>query len=127
MSTSAERMRRMRARRAAGLLPPEGAPVLRDADDLLLPAVEATVEALGLGGTDAAAAQLARAYARAMDEARDPARAALHFGPPLLKVLEALRATPAARAGAKKPRPAPAGPNPVQRIRAEVQATLRPR
>jgi hypothetical protein len=39
MSTSTERMRRLRERRAAGLLPAEGqAP--RDAADLLAPAVE---------------------------------------------------------------------------------------
>lgn len=103
MSTSAERMRRMRARRAAGLLPPEDGPVLRDADDLLAPTMETTLAALGLADTDAAVAQLARRYAQAMDDARDPAWAARWLGPELQRCLEALGATPMARARLRKP------------------------
>ena len=101
MSTSAERMRRLRERRAAALLPIDGqAP--RNAADLLAPAVEATLQALELGPADAAAAQLARRYARAIDQARDPAWAARWLAPPLLDALVQLGATPAAR------RPGPA-------------------
>lgn len=101
VSTSAERMRRLRARQAEGL-EPAGGRGLRDAAELLSPAVEETLAALKLTERDAAAAQLALGYARTIDEAQDPAYAMRHLGPLLLKALEALRATPAAR-GAVKP------------------------
>ena len=111
MSTSTERMRRLRERRAAGLQPPDDGPPPRDADDLVLPAVETSIEALGLDATDTAVAQLARGYARVLDTARDPAWAARWYGPELLKALDALGATPLARARLKtsvgKPPPGP--------------------
>jgi hypothetical protein len=72
MSTSTERMRRLRERRAAGLLPIDGEPP-RPPDELLVPAVEVTVASLQLGPEDAGAVQLARVYARVIDQARDPA------------------------------------------------------
>ena len=74
---------------------------LRDAADLLAPAVEVTLTALKLGERDAAAAQLARTLATAIDEAQNPAAAVIKLGPLLLKVLVVLHATPAARRGVK--------------------------
>ena len=103
---------------------------LQDAADLLAPAVDAALGALVLAREDHAAAQLARAYARQIDEAlraeflarqaleqtEDPmARAYIQelaakvaakelfdrLGPKLLAVLESLGATPAARARLK--------------------------
>jgi hypothetical protein len=89
-------MRRMRERRAAGLLPIDGqAP--RNPDELLLPAVEETLTALELGESDAAAAQLARRYAAIIDQASDPAWAARWLSPLLLDCLVQLGATPASR------------------------------
>lgn len=117
MSTSAERMRRLRERRAALLEPVDGPP-LRAADELLAPAVEETLSALGLAPRFAAAAQLARQYAAAIDGARDEAAALRVFGPQLLKVLEALRATPMSRKGAADP----AGPQRVNKIAAQRAA-----
>ena len=101
MSTSAERMRRLRERRAAEM--EAGGPQVRDADELLAPDVRATIAALELGGQDAAAAQLALALANAIDVADKPAAALRWLGPELLKCLESLGATPAARARLPKP------------------------
>ena len=101
VSTSAERMRALRARRAAEIEPTDH-PGLRDADELLGPAVEETLAALKLTERDAAAAQLARRYAAAIDAAASPAAALRHLGPLLAKALEALRATPAARPAGKR-------------------------
>jgi hypothetical protein len=119
MSTSTERMRRMRARRAAGLLPADGQP-LRPADELLGPAVEETIGALELGAADQAAAQVARRYARVIDEARDPAWAYRWLGPLLLAALTELRATPMSR---KAARPAPVGPSGLDRLRSARSVT----
>ena len=125
MSTSAERMRRLRARRAAGLNPAEGT-TLRPAGELLAPAVEETLAALELGERDAAAAQLARRYAQVIDQAADPAWAARWIGPLLLRALEELRATPVARA-AGRAAPPRRGPNRVAQLRAaHVAAKARP-
>jgi hypothetical protein len=107
-------MRALRARKAAGLLPVDGQDP-RDPDELLLPAVDETIEALGLGDDAAAAVQLARQYARVIDEASDPAWAMRWLGPLLLASLESLRATPMSRPAAK---PAPSGPNWLQQQRA---------
>lgn len=122
MSTSADRMRRLRERRAASLGPADGAG-LRDAEDLLGPAVEETLAALKLGERDAGAVQLARRYAGAIDAAQDQAYAMRWLGPLLLKALMSLGATPAARAGAKPAR-APAGPNQLARLRAAHAAAV---
>ena len=78
-------MRRMRARRAAALEADPDAPRLRDADELLAPAVAETIAALGLDGQDAAVARLAERYAAVLDGARDPAWAARWIGPELLR------------------------------------------
>jgi hypothetical protein len=96
-------MRRMRERQAAAI-EPYRSPAPRDVDELLAPAIGETITALELGGKDVAAAQLARRYAAAIDQARSPAAALRALGPLLLKALESLGATPAARsAKARKP------------------------
>ncbi len=80
---------------------------VRDASELLYPAVCESVAVLDLDpdGKDAAAVKLAKHYARLIDEASDAKQAniARWLGPELLKVLESLGATPAARS-ALKPR-----------------------
>lgn len=70
---------------------------LKDAGELLAPAVEATIASLRLEQQDAAAVKLARRYAAAIDDAADPIGALRYLGPQLLSVLESLGATPAAR------------------------------
>jgi hypothetical protein len=78
---------------------------LRDASELLYPAVCETIASLGLDSRDAAAVKLARQYARTIDE-QPPgklyASAIRWLGPELHKVLESLGATPAARASVKR-------------------------
>ena len=113
-SSSTERMRALRARRAAALIPVDGPCPLPEADQLA-PAAAETLGALKLGERDAAAAQLARGYARAIDQAKDPAYALRHLGPLLLRALGELQATPAARPAAKPER---SRPNRVQQLRA---------
>lgn len=82
--------------------------MLRDADELIAPAVAETIAALDLRPEDAAAVKLARLYAAQIDDATgsgDPkigAWAARWIAPLLLDVLESLGATPAARARLKK-------------------------
>lgn len=122
MSTSSDRMRRLRERRAAeqaaALSPvPDAAP--RDPDELLEPAVEAAVGALRLGERDLGAVQLARVLARAIDEAADRATALRVLGPQLAKAIEALGGTPASRArqGRGEPR-RPERPNAIAQLRA---------
>ena len=107
MSTSStERMRAMRARRAAAIeAASESELALRPADHLLSPAVETTLAALDLDGQDAAVAALARFYARTIDRAKDPAWAARWVMPLLGDTLAALGATPASRAKIKPARP----------------------
>ena len=80
MSAGAERMRRLRERKAAALAPVDG-PSPLPADEQLAPAVEATDEALKLGPEHEAVAQLARRYASLIDRAEDPAAALRHLGP----------------------------------------------
>jgi len=119
MSTSTERMRRMRERRAASIEAADP-PALRDADDLLVPAVHETLAALQLGGQDQATAQLALHYAQVIDSARDPAWSLRWIGPELLRCLDALGATPTARAKMTPPRkPGPERPNQLARLRAD--------
>lgn len=74
---------------------------LRDAADLLAPAVEETLSALTLSDEDRAAVRLVRHYAAAIDNAEDSLTALESFGPKLLSALAALGATPAARARLK--------------------------
>jgi hypothetical protein len=122
MSTSAERMRALRARRAAAIeTGPDGEP--RDPADLLGPSVEQTLEALELDDKDAAAAQLTAVYARVIDDARDPAWAARWIGPLLLQALAELHATPASRKTGKAKEPAKRAPSRVAQLRQVHAAT----
>ena len=114
MSTSAERMRRMRERRAKAI--ESDAARLRDAGELLAPAVAETLEALGLKPEDAAAAHLALRYAQIIDECRDPAWGLRWIGPHMLAALESLHATPMSRAKLKKD-PGPHVPNRLDELR----------
>lgn len=68
---------------------------LRSADSLLETAVRATVDALALDDTDRAAARLALAYAQAIDAEPETLE---KLGPRLKELLDALLATPGARA-----------------------------
>jgi hypothetical protein len=97
MSTSAERMRRLRERRAAEIESGGSGGPPRDPDELLLPDVEKSLAALELGPQDEGMAQLARRMAAAIDEAQVPASALRWIGPELLKVLESLGGSPMAR------------------------------
>ena len=120
-------MRRLRERRASALIPVDGPCPLPEADQLA-PAVEETLAALGLGAEHAAAVQLARRYSAAIDQAKDPAWAARWLGPLLLQSLEALGATPAAKAQlAKGAKTAPQGPNRLDQLRASRGASDRSR
>lgn len=121
MSTSAERMRRLRERRTAALIPVDGPTPLPEADQLA-PAVEEALTALKLGERDAAAAQLARRYAAAIDQAADPAYALRWLGPLLLRTLGELQATPAAHPARKPER---SRPNQIERLRAAQAASRR--
>ena len=121
MATSAERMRALRARRAAELEPADG-PRLRDADELLGPVLEVSLAALKLGPRDAAAARLALRYATMIDEAKDPAAALRVFGPLLAKALEALGATPSGRKVTGRQQPERQAPGKVAQLRAAHMA-----
>jgi hypothetical protein len=107
-------MRRLRERRAAGLIPVDGEPP-RPADELLLPSVRESVAALELGVDGLAAARLAERYAQVIDEARDQAWALRWIGPHLLQALTELRATPMSR---KEAKPVPGQPSQLDRLRA---------
>jgi hypothetical protein len=120
MATSTERVRAMRARRAAAL-EADPAAALRDADELLGPAVAASLAALDLAPEHAAVARLAERYASSIDAARDPAWAARWIGPLLLDCLEQLGATPMSR---PKQRPVPAGPSKLDQLRSVRRQTF---
>lgn len=74
---------------------------LRDADELILPAVKATIAALeATTDADTGIIKLAERYAAALDAAtttREKAYALRYLGPLLHDALESLGATPAAR------------------------------
>jgi hypothetical protein len=108
---------------------------LRDSSELLWPAVSETLAALGLGSEDAAAVRLAQRYARVIDgmpdrdeftseRAHDQAWALRWIGPELLRCLDALGATPDARAriaklaGSKGEAAPDAAPSQLDRLRA---------
>ncbi len=117
MATSTERSRALRARRRALLAPPdEGVPV-RDAGELLGPAVADAVAALELAGSDPAAAALAASYARCIDQARDEAWALRWIGPLLLDTLTQLGCTPMSRAKLAKPGRQDPGPTRLDELR----------
>jgi len=108
----------MRQRQRENLDPDPDAATLRSADSLLGPAVEVALADLGLEDSDAAAVQLARQYARVINQAKDQAWAYRWIGPELLRVLEALNATPAARSKLRKGSPAPQAPSKLEQLRA---------
>lgn len=96
VSTSAERMARMRARRLSEQSALRPVPLPRE--ERLLPAVEATLAALKLGPEDAAIAAVARVVAATMDGIADQVWALRRLGPLLRRVLAQLHATPMSRA-----------------------------
>lgn len=93
---------------------------IRPADDLLLPAVHETIAKLTLTPEDTAAATLAEHYARTIDAAGGElleAEVLKELGPKLLACLEALGATPRARALLRKGVPGNGGKSALQEIR----------
>lgn len=72
--------------------------VLKDASELLWPAVAETLAALQPGPEDAAACKLAQRLAQNIDAMTDQVYAMRWLAPELLKVLDAIGATPDARA-----------------------------
>ena len=97
---------------------------LRDASELLWPAVEQAITALSdtLTDADSGAAQLARQYARTIDEHEDRAWAMRWVAPLLLDALEQLGATPAARARLKGGKTADAPVSQIAKLRAARRA-----
>ena len=92
---------------------------LRDASELLWPAVSETLTQLDLGSEHAAAKKLAQRYAQIIDNANDQAWAARWLMPLLLDCLSELGATPAARARLTKGgKPADGKPNRLAQLRA---------
>ena len=92
---------------------------LRDASELLWPAVARTLAHLNPGPEHDAAAVLAERYAKVIDEHRDPAWALRWIGPLLLDCLSELGATPAAVARLTKgTKPAETKPNGLAKLRA---------
>lgn len=95
---------------------------LRDASELLYPAVYATVMSLDIDrdGKDGAMAKLALRLARVIDQAPDgkeQASALWHLGAELRACLESLGASPAARAAIKQPGTQDVKPNGLQALR----------
>jgi hypothetical protein len=103
---------------------------VRDAGELLWPAVAETLGKLDLGGEDAAVAKLAELYAEVIDElpasaprgVPDRAWGMRWIAPLLLDALEQLGATPAARSRIKEGRQ---GDAPVSQL-AKLRAARRP-
>jgi hypothetical protein len=88
--------------------------MLRDAGELLAPAVAGTITALTLTAADAAAVKLAERYAAAIDAGEDTLE---KLGPKLLAALESLGATPQARARLKEGRAAGGKPSGLHALR----------
>lgn len=92
---------------------------LRDASELLWPAVSETLATLELGGEHAAAKKLAQRYAQVIDGAKDQEWAMRWIGPLLLDALTELGATPAAKARMTKGgKPGDGKPNRLTQLRA---------
>ena len=91
---------------------------LRDASELLWPAVSVTLTQLDLTDEDAAAKKLAQRYAQVIDQHEDQAWAMRWIAPLLLDALEQLGATPAARARVKGGKPADAPVSQLAKLRA---------
>ncbi len=96
--------------------------MIRDADDLLTPAVRETLNALDVQAEDAAAVRLALRYAHTIDTNPDPSWAMRWIGPLLLDALEQLGATPAARARLKTGKTADAPVSQLAKLRAARRA-----
>lgn len=91
---------------------------VRDASELIWPAVSETLTQLDLGPEHAAAKKLAQRYAQVIDQAKDQEWAMRWIGPLLLDALGELGATPAAVARLKKGgKPADAKPNRLAQLR----------
>ena len=91
---------------------------LRDASELLWPAVAETLSQLDLGSEHAAAKKAAQRYAQIIDECADQRWAARWLMPLLLDALGELGATPAAVARLKKGgKPADGKPNRLAQLR----------
>lgn len=90
---------------------------LQDADRTLTAAVALTLDALQLAPGDAAAKRLATRYAAAIDAAENHAEALDKLGPKLLATLEALGATPQARAKQAKGGATADAPDPLAALR----------
>jgi len=103
---------------------------LKDADDLIWPAVQATLIALDLGDEFSAAKKLAQRLAQNIDAMTDQIYAMRWLVPELLKVLAELGATPAACAaikrGGDKTAPAPVSWLEQQRAAVAQGRTKRP-
>jgi len=101
---------------------------LRDASELLYPAVYATIASLDIDreGKDAAMAKLALRIARVIDQTPDGDKhvsALWHLGDGLRATLESLGASPAARAAMKTTRPGnDAKPSGLAKLRAAREA-----
>ena len=94
-------------------------PALRDASELIWPAVAETLTQLDLGPEHAAAKKMAQRYAQVIDQAKDEAWAMRWLAPLLLDVLSELGATPAAVARLTKgAKPADAKPGGLAKLRA---------
>jgi hypothetical protein len=97
-------------------------PALRDASELLWPAVAETLSQLDLTEEDAAVKKLAQRYAQIIDQHIDEAWCARWVFPLLLDCLEQLGATPAARARVKGGKPADAPVSQLAKLRAARRA-----
>ena len=91
---------------------------LRDASELLWPAVSETLTQLDLGSEHAAAKKLAQRYAQIIDQTEDQKWAARWLMPLLLDALEQLGATPAAQARLKGGKTADAPVSQLAKLRA---------
>lgn len=92
---------------------------LRDASELLWPAVSVTLTQLDLTDEHAAAKKLAQRYAQIIDQANDQEWAARWLMPLMLDALTALGATPVAQAAiAKRGGPGADAEDPLSKLRA---------
>lgn len=92
---------------------------VRDASELLWPAVAETLTQLDLGPEHAAAKKLAQRYAQVIDQTKDEAWAMRWLAPLLLDALSELGATPAAIARLTKgAKPADGKPGGLAKLRA---------
>lgn len=96
---------------------------LRDASELLWPAVRETLTQVDQGSEFAAARKLAQRYAQIIDDARNEAWAARWLMPLLLDCLTELGVTPASKAALTKgAKPADAPVSQLAKLRAARKA-----